>query len=926
MKYFNLSLLFLFLVSLQSVKSQEVKQNLVTGNIHTATLAQFARQIESQVDCHFYIDPALADSFGIILNIQGQTLLKTLELAFKTSGIQYTVDQQGNVFITKDRKVETGLPSGFFDDDISIQAKVNEVAVQDYQAFRNPENLLALETNVIEIGSRTLANRNEKATISGYILNSKTGEVMPGVLIYTDPPMVGVNTDPFGYYSITLPTGNHVLYARMLGMKDTKRTVKLISDGKLNVDMQEQVVTLKGVIISSDKATNIRQVQMGMVKLSAQSVRQIPTLFGEKDILKVVLSLPGVKTVGEASSGFNVRGGSSDQNLILFNNATIYNPSHLFGFFSAINSDVIKEVELYKSCIPPKYGGRLSSILEMTGREGSMKKFSGTAGIGLFTSHVTFEGPILKGKTSFLFGGRTSYSNWLLNQLPENSGYTNSTAAFYDLNLNITHQVNAKNSIYFTGYLSKDRFSLSQDTLYNYENRNFSLKWRHVFTNRFIGVFVAGYDFYTSGASVNTASVEAYKYSFDISQLNLKADFNYFISPENTLNFGFSTIRYQLHPGTYYANGAQSLVIPDVIQSEQALESALYVNEAYDITGKLSCNVGIRYSVFNFLGPSSVNQYQPGMPRSETNIMDTLVYTKGEIAKTYHGPEYRLSVRYAFSGDISVKAGFNTLRQYIHMISNSTSMSPADTWKLSDPNIQPQTGNQYSLGVYKNFKANTIETSAEIYYKNIHNYLDYKSGAMLIMNHHIETEVFATKGKAYGIEFMVKKSAGKLNGWVTYTYSRTFIKMDDPIAGEVINGGEYYAANYDKPHDFSFIGNYKFTHRYSISLNVTYSTGRPITMPVGTAYYNGSYRAIYSNRNEYRVPDYFRMDLSLNMDGNHKLKQRIHGSWTFGVYNLTSRKNPYSIYFITDSKGHIQGYKLSILGTAIPFITYNIRF
>jgi hypothetical protein len=665
---------------------------------------------------------------------------------------------------------------------------------------------------------------------------------------------------------------------------------------------------------------------MGMVKLTAQSVRQIPTLFGEKDILKVVLSLPGVKTVGEASSGFNVRGGSSDQNLILFNNTTIYNPSHLFGFFSAINSDVIKDVELYKSCIPPKFGGRLSSILEMTGREGNLKKFAGTAGIGLFTSHVTFEGPVLNEKTSFLFGARTSYSNWLLKQLPESSGYSNSTAAFYDINLNITHQLNAKNSIYFTGYLSKDHFSLSKDTVYNYENRNFSLKWRHVFTNRFIGVFIAGYDYYTSGATVSSASVTAYKYAFDISQLNLKADFNYFISPKNTLNFGFSTIRYQVHPGKYLPNGSQSLVVADLIQPEQALESALYINEAYDLTSKLSCNVGIRYSVFNFFGPSTINRYLPDMPRSETNIMDAIVYKKGEIAKTYHGPEYRISARYAFRGDISVKAGFNSLRQYIHMISNSTSMSPADTWKLSDPNIQPQTGNQYSFGVYKNFKANTIETSIEVYYKNIQNYLDYKSGALLIMNPHIETEVFATKGKAYGIEFMVKKAVGKLNGWVTYTYSRTYIKMDDPLAGEVINNDEYYAANYDKPHDFSFIGNYKFTHRYSVSLNVTYSTGRPITMPVGTVYYNGSYRAIYSDRNAYRVPDYFRMDLSVNMDGNHKLKQRIHGSWTFGVYNLTSRKNPYSIYFVTDSKGHIQGYKLSILGTAIPFVTYNIRF
>ncbi len=926
MKYLHLYLLFIFTLCYQYSKSQEVKQELITGEFNSSTLEQFALQIELQVNCHFYIDHALADSLKITLNVQKQTLPRVLELAFKGTGIQYSIDKDNHVFLTKDRKVETTLPTGFFNGDASTPDHTTETSVSDYLAFKDPDVLSSLENKTIEIGSGAMANRNAKGTISGYVYNFKTGEPIPGVLVYTEPPAVGVNTDPFGYFSITLPLGTHVLYVRVLGMKDTKRNVKLLSDGKLNINLNEEVVTLKGVEISSEKGTNIRQVQMGMVKLTAQSVRQIPTLFGEKDILKVVLSLPGVKTVGEASSGFNVRGGSSDQNLILYNNTTIYNPSHLFGFFSAINSDVIKDVELYKSCIPPKYGGRLSSILEMTGRDGNMKKLAGTAGIGLFTSHVSVEGPILKDKTSFLFAARTSYSNWLVKQLPQNSGYENSSASFYDINLNIRHQLNAKNSFYLTSYLSKDHFSLSKDTLFNYEIKNISLKWRHLFTNRFIGVFIAGYDFYASGTAVSTATVDAYKFSFDISQLNFKSDFTYYLSPKNTLNFGLSTLRYQIHPGTYVPNSLQSLVVPDNVQPEQALESALYLNDEFEITNKLSLNAGIRYSVFNFLGPSAIYSYQPGMPRTVLNIADSIVYNKGEVAKTYHGPEYRLSVRYAFRGDVSVKAGYNSLRQYIHMMSNSTSMSPADIWKLSDPNIKPQHGDQYSLGVYKNFMANTIETSVEVYYKNIQDYLDYKSGAILIMNHHIETEVFTTKGKAYGIELMVKKTVGKLNGWISYTYSRTYVKMDDPLAGEIINNGDYYPANYDKPHDFSFIGNYKFTHRYSVSLNVTYSTGRPITMPVGKVYYNGEFRAIYSNRNEYRVPDYFRTDLSFNMDGNHKLKQRIHGSWTFGVYNLTGRNNPYSIYFVTDSKGNIQGYKLSILGAAIPFVTYNIRF
>jgi len=513
-----------------------------------------------------------------------------------------------------------------------------------------------------------------------------------------------------------------------------------------------------------------------------------------------------------------------------------------------------------------------------------------------------------------------------LRQLPNNSGYTNGAASFYDLNLNITHQFDSQNSLYFTGYLSGDRFSLSKDTLYHYENKNISLKWRHLFSNKFSGVFVAGNDSYKSGTSMNSNPAVGYKFSFDIDQIYLKADFNYYSNSASRLNFGLNTIHYQLHPGTYLPYSGHSLVMPDAVRKEQAMESALYANEEFDITSSLAVSAGIRYSLFNLLGPSKIYSYQSNMPMSQENVKDSVYYNAGAIAKTYQGPEYRLSVRYSFPSNMSVKASYNTLRQYIHMISNTTAMSPSDIWKLSDPNIKPQLGDQYSLGFYKNNSSNTIETSVEIYYKNINNYLDYKSGAMLLMNHHIETEVFTTKGKAYGVEFMVKKANGKLNGWITYTYSRTFIRMDDPNAGETINGGAYYPANYDVPHDFSLIGNYKFSHRYSVSLNVVYSTGRPITLPIGQFYYNGEFRPLYSMRNAYRVPDYFRTDLSFNLDGNHVVKQLIHGSWTLGVYNLTARKNPYSIYFISNSAGQVQGYKLSILGTAIPFITYNIRF
>jgi hypothetical protein len=361
------------------------------------------------------------------------------------------------------------------------------------------------------------------------------------------------------------------------------------------------------------------------------------------------------------------------------------------------------------------------------------------------------------------------------------------------------------------------------------------------------------------------------------------------------------------------------------VEDEQAQESAIYFTHRFNPSNNLSINTGIRYSVFNYLGPNSVNYYAEGQPVNDDNRIDTKTFGKGKIINTYGGPEFRLSVRYSVSPSFSIKAGYNSQRQYIHMLSNTTAIAPTDIWKLSDPNIRPQKGDQVSLGFYKNLKSNTIETSVEVYYKRIRDYLDYKPGATLLLNPEIETDVINTRGKAYGVEFLVKKPGGKLNGWISYTYSRILLRSDDPDLGVLVNNGDWYPANYDKPHDITLTGNFRLTHRFSISLNSTYSTGRPITLPIGRYYYAGSQRVLYSDRNAYRIPDYFRTDFSINIDGNHKVNQKTHGSWTIGLYNLLGRRNPYSVYFVSEG-GLINGYKLSIFGSVIPFINYNIRF
>jgi hypothetical protein len=914
---------FCFLVFFKLASAQNANKKMISANFQQAKIEQFVSELESKTDYHFYYNPAQFDSLKVTLQVTDKALETVLDMAFNNTDFHYAIIQQ-KVFLTKGREIKTGLAAGFFNAQPANETPKETTVVTDYTDEKETKVVAATtENKLYEIGIKTNNIKSGTANLAGYVRDIKSGEAVIGASIYSADTKIGIATDQFGYYSLTLPRGRQTLIIKGLGMKDTRRRITLYSDGKLNIEMQEQVTSLKEVQISAEKVANVRSVEMGVNKLDIKSIKQIPTAFGEADVLRVVLTLPGVQSVGEATTGFNVRGGSADQNLILLNDATIYNPSHFFGFFSAFNPDIVKNIELYKSSIPEKYGGRLSSVLDVTDREGNKKKFAGSAGIGLLTSRLNVEGPIIKDKTSFIFGGRTTYSDWLLHLLPE--AYKHSSASFYDVNLDISHQINEKNNIYITGYLSNDNFKLNSDTAYGYSNKNANIKWKHNFNNKLYSVLTAGVDHYQYNVSSTANPVDGYKLNFAVNQTNFKADFTYYLNSKNTIDFGLSSIYYKLNPGDFEPNGIKSLVVPDAVPLEQALESALYIGDKYDITPDLSISAGLRYSLYAYLGPQTVDHYAPNLPKGSLNVLDSTTYKKNQVINTYQGPEIRLSARYNLNDDLSIKAAYNTLRQYLHLLSNTTAISPTDTYKLSDPNIKPQFGQQISLGVYKNAKANTIETSIEVYYKKINDYLDYKSGANLLLNHHIEQDVIGTQGKAYGIEFLIRKTAGKLNGWVSYTYSRTFLRQNDPNAGELINSGNYYPANYDKPHNFNFTGNYRFSHRFSVSLDMTYSTGRPITLPIAKYEYGGSERVYYSDRNAYRIPDYFRTDFSMNIEGNHKVHQLTHNSWTIGVYNLTGRANAYSTFF-TEQGGAINGYKLSIFSSPIPFINYNIRF
>jgi len=884
------------------------------------TLSKVFEMIEGQTSYRIYCLPEHSDSLFVSVNVINEEPFNVLEQLLQGSNLKVS-QYRNNLFITDNIPLVTVLPEGYFEEVFSPENRESDATF--LLSLSQRDTKASSESKVYEIGDQALSATG-RVSLNGFVTDFKTGEPVIGATLFIQEPMIGAVTDAYGYYTIQLPAGRHDLQIKGVGLKDTRRQIVLHSAGKLDIELEEQVYSLKEVIVSSERVENVRRTAIGVERLRIREIKNIPTVFGEVDVIKAVLSLPGVKSVGEASSGFNVRGGSTDQNLILFNDGTIYNPTHLFGFFSAFNPDLVKDMELYKSSIPAKYGGRISSVLDITTRDGNKKEFGGAVSIGLLTSRMTLEGPIIKDKTSFIVGGRTTYSDWILKQLPEKSGYKDGSAGFYDMNATIGHKFNDYNNLYVNGYFSRDRFRFAEGEQYSYQNTNASVKWRHIINPQLTSSFTAGYDHYNYRTKNENLPIEAYTLSFGIEQYYGKADFSWYTNDKHTLDFGASGLFYNLNPGKYLPQGSESLVIPDHMQTEKAIESAIYISDRWNITPKFSVDAGIRYSMFNAMAPRDYYLYASDYLPSLETIIDTKSVNSG-FFKTYHGPEFRLSARYEFQDGFSVKAGYNTMRQNIHKLSNTTVMSPTDTWKLSDATIKPQTGSQFALGLYKNFANNTIETSLEGYYKTMDDYLDYRSGAELLMNHHIETDVLNTKGRAYGVEFMLKKTQGKLNGWLSYTYSRTELRQEDKRIFNPVNKGNWYPADYDKPHDLKFVGNYRFTYRFSLSVNVDYSTGRPITLPVSKYGLAGGEYVYYSDRNQYRIPDFFRTDISFNIEPSHHLTLLTHSSISFGVYNVTGRKNAYSVYYISE-EGRVKGYKMAIFGIPIPFVSYNIKF
>jgi hypothetical protein len=841
------------------------------------------------------------------------TLTCVLDNLMKGTPLFYFIVDSGNIVFTYNYAVKVS--------DALIEKDNKFLPPTDYTG--SGENQQMAVNAFAEIGNPAEKNRPGNVIISGYITNKDTKEPVGGVTVFIQKLSIGAISNEYGYYTLTLPRGIHLLQFSFIGMREKMINLNLNGAGEMNVEMNSVLIPLKETVVSAQKSVTLQRFEIGAEKINITSFKLLPTSMGESDIIKSVLLIPGVQAVGEGSAGFNVRGGSADQNLILLYGAPIYNSSHFFGFFSAVNSDIIKDVTLYKGGIPSRYGGRISSVLDIGSKEGNRKEFAGNAGISPITTHISLEGPIIKDTLTYILTARTTYSNWIFG-LIKNSALHNSRASFYDLNGKLTYDLNKNNKIDFSAYTSHDAFRFNSDTTYSYDNNIFALKWRHFFNSRFFSSLTVNNSSYDYDISSQYIATEAFVLSHKINSTGLKADFNWFLG-RNEINFGLDLTRYAVNPGSYFPYNDSSLVIPHTIEKERAWEGALYIDDKFIFTDFLSVNVGMRMSSYFSLGPQTVMIYNPEFSKSRSTITDTLNFKAGAVTSKYAGPEFRVSLNFRISYKNSFKINYNRTRQYLHILSNSTSIAPTDTWKLSGYYLDPQIGDQVAVGYYEMLFKNSFEASAELYYKNIKNMVDFKGGTNLIMDENIEKDIVNVRGKAYGLELVLKKTEGKIRYSIGYTYSRTFIKSPGTFSDEIINSGKWFPANFDKPNDLVVTFNYIFSRRISLSSNFTWSTGRPITYPIATYRIGDKLLVTYSDRNEYRIPDYLRLDLSLKVGGNLKSHRIAHPYWTFSVYNLLGRQNVYSIYFKKEGE-IVNGYKLSVFGRPIPSVTFNFDF
>ncbi|TGE14853.1 TonB-dependent receptor [Hymenobacter elongatus] len=765
------------------------------------------------------------------------------------------------------------------------------------------------------------ADPNGKVTVSGYLKDAANGEALVGATVVVKSLGIGATANEYGFYSLTLPKGTYTITYTFVGYEPQNTPLVLSENLTRSVRLATQGLQTDEVLVTGKKPDeNVKSTEMGTSRLDMKTVKLMPALLGEVDVIRSIQLLPGISTVGEGASGFNVRGGGVDQNLILLDEAPIYNASHLFGLFSTFNPDAVKDIKLVKGGIPAQYGGRLSSLLDVRMKEGNTQRLGVTGGVGLIMSRLAVEAPIVKDKGSFIVAGRRSYGDLFLKFVPDQK---DNQAYFYDLSAKANYTLGDQDRVYISGYLGRDVFAFGKDFKNTLGNRTGTVRWNHVFNSRLFANVTGLVSKYDYGLGVPEGN-QSFDWKSNIVNYSAKADFNYYRTPQSTLNFGAGAIYYTFLPGRVTPISANSIFRTIALDNQRAVEYSAYLDNEQTFSPRLSAQYGLRLSMFDYMGSGSTVYEYEGPNGWQKTPVNPRQYAAGKLIKRYPNLEPRASLRYSLNGHSSLKASYNRMVQYIHLVSNTTASSPLDVWTPSTNNIKPEHADQLAVGYFRNFKDNAYEASVEVFGKRMDNQIDYINGANTLLNRYLEAELLYGRGRAYGAEFYVKKNEGRLTGWVSYTLSRS----ERQING--INNNEWYVNKYDKTHYLSVVGIYTLTPRWTVSSTFNYSTGIATTFPDSRYVYQGLVIPNVNGdvRNNYRVPAYHRLDLAATYEGKPDPSRRWHSSWTFSVYNAYGRRNPYSIYFRqnADNPAKTEAVRLAVFGTVLPSASYNFNF
>lgn len=908
-------LFFLFTASL----SAQQPDKITAFHVKDISFARFCNLVTDQTSVKVFYQEKWLYLLHVNLDMENTTALAAVAEVIKGTGLEVSA-WHGNLVVMPGEKLLATLPTYETMDILSKSdtgAKVITASEERYMTGRNADVV-----QILKIGQKGGRVSGVKAKIMGRILDEETGEPIFSATIYIAEIQTGAASDINGFVSLNLKTGNYSASFQYMGYQNKKYQLEVLSDGDFSVSLKKSVIQMKEIEIYGDRQMSNRAKDPGLDKMSIKAIKELPMMMGERDILKVTTTLPGIVSVGEGAAGINVRGGGSDQNAFYINKIPIYNTSHLFGFFPSFNADIIKDFSIYKGFIPAQYGGHLSSVLNIVSRQGNRKQFTARGGINPVTANLAVEGPLKKNFSSYLLSARASYSDWILKKIND-PVISSSSAAFNDLTGSINYDFK-KTQLSAFAYHSFDRFSLSDQNDYSYTNNGVSATVSHNFGLALRGEFSVIGSQYSFTTNDKQEEMKAYTHAYKMEHYEFRGDFKHSLGDKNSLEYGVGMILYKLNRGTVLPYGEKSLRKPVELGSEQSHEASVYLSDSYDILPWINLTLGGRYALYTPIGPKTVYEYAAGGPMETKNIIDSLSFNRNKPICKYKQPDLRIALNFKTDADGSIKLAFNQMHQNLFMLSTTTSIAPNTQWKLADYHLQPSKSNQYSAGVFRTLSKWGIETSVEVFYKQTTNYPEFKDGANFLENVQVETAVLQGNQEAYGIELFVKRSMRKLEGWVSYTYSRSIIKVDGGSDWNQINNGLAYPANYDIPHSLNVVLNYHITRRLTFASIFTYQTGKPVTYPVSVYFINGLPVLDYSKRNEYRIPDYVRADFSVTIEGNLKKQKFMHSSFIFSAYNAFGRSNPYSVYYKTED-GIIRSFMYSVIGVPIFTATWLFK-